>query len=70
MASFPKDQGHEIALLAFSPLLDETTLGANQHIELLNETLQLYGKSTDNVVALIADNCEVNKLIAEKLKKT
>ena len=39
MASFPKDQGHEIALLAFSPLLDETTLGSNQHIELLNETL-------------------------------
>ena len=69
MASFPKDQGHEIALLAFSPLLDETTLGANQHIELLNETLQLYGKSTDNVEALIADNCEVNKSTAEKMKK-
>ena len=68
MASFPKDQGHEIALLAFSPLLDETTLGANQHIELLNETFQLYGKSPDNV-ALIADNCEVNKSIAEKMKK-
>ena len=55
--------------MAFSPLLDETTLEANQHIEILNETLQLYGKSTDKVVALIADNCEVNKSIAEKQKK-
>ena len=69
MASFPKNQGHEVALLAHSPLLDETTLGANhQHIEILNETLQIFGKSTDNVVALIADICEVNKSIAEKLK--
>ena len=69
MASFSKDQCHEIALLAFSLLLDETTLGANQHIELLNETLQLYFNSTDNVVALIVDNCEVNKSTAVKMKK-
>ena len=55
--------------MVFSPLLDETTLGANQYIVLLNETLQLYGKSIDKVEALIADNCEVNKSIAEKLKK-
>ena len=42
-ASFPKDQCQKLAFWAFSHLLDETTLGANQHIELLNETHQNSG---------------------------
>ena len=37
----------ESALSAFSPLLDETNLGAKQRIELFESTLEFYGKNLD-----------------------
>ena len=40
------------ALLAFSPPLDETNLGAKQHIELTDSNLELNGKNLDNMLAL------------------
>ena len=49
-----------VALLAFSPLFDETSQGARKQYDFINFTLEQYGKSLENVVALIADNCEAN----------
>ena len=62
MASFcDMDQNVEVPLLAFSPLIDETSQSAAQQYVFLEMTLSQYGKSMeDNVVALIADNCETN----------
>ena len=67
MASFcDMDQNVEVPLLAFSPLIDETSQSAAQQYVFLEMTLSQYGKSMeDNVVALIADNCETNKALAD-----
>ena len=56
--TFPKEKGHELTLLAFTPLPDERDLNANQHIELISDTLEIHGKTPKTVVAPIADNCE------------
>lgn len=53
-------------LLTLSPLQDESTLGADEHYELITYFLGLYGKSWGNVVALVGDNCSVNKRLAVK----
>ena len=51
-------------LIAMSPMEDETTQSAAEHKEFLTKTLRLYGKSLDNVCALIGDNCSTNKALA------
>lgn len=63
-ASYIKDAVHKEVLLACSPLLTETDLGAEQHREFFQATLELYGKSLSNVVALVGDNCSTNKACA------
>jgi hypothetical protein len=61
-----KNNVHKEVLLACSPLLTETDLGAEQHVEFFEATLELYGKSLTNVVALIGDNCNTNKACADR----
>ena len=71
-AVYPVDTelGYESVLLGFSPLLCETNFGAKNHHELLEWTLELYGKNIENnVVALIGDNAEVNKALANLCEK-
>ena len=46
---------------------DETTLDADEHVGYLSYVLELFGYSFENVVALICDNCNTNKSIANKL---
>jgi hypothetical protein len=65
-ASYMKNDVHKEVLLACSPLLTETDLGAEQHVEFFEATLELYGKSLTNVVALIGDNCNTNKACADR----
>lgn len=60
--------GYKAQLLGFSPLLDETSHSANEHISLISFILNLFGKNWNNVIAIIADNCAVNKAIARKVK--
>ena len=56
---------YETALLAFSPLLDETSQSAEEQYDFIAVTLNNFEKNiADNVVALIADNCEINKALA------
>ena len=70
-AKFPsrKNRGYESRLLALSPLEDETSLSADEHIEFLSYVLGLYTKSWENIVCLIADNVNTNKSISTKTKK-
>ena len=46
-------------------LFDETSQGSQEQCDFINYTLEQYGKSLENVVALIADNCETNKALSE-----
>jgi hypothetical protein len=64
IASYLTPEGHKESLLAIAPLLNEETLGATQHIEFMQATLELYGKNLGNVVAFIGDNCSTNKKIS------
>lgn len=51
-------------LVAFSPLLQEDAMGAEQHLEFIKESLDVYRKSLANVVAFISDNCTVNRRLS------
>jgi len=51
-------------LLGISPLADEENLGAAEHVTYLNDILKVYGQNFSNVVAIIGDNCAVNKKIS------
>lgn len=65
-ASFPANNslGYKTRLLSFSPLEDETTHSADQHLESLKYVLSLFGKSFKNVIAIIADNCATNRSLS------
>ena len=54
-------------LLGFSPLLDETRLNADNHVELITFVLGVYGKEISNVVFLVGDNENLNPRIASDL---
>eukprot|EP00918_Siedleckia_nematoides_P040195 GHVU01087242.1.p1 GENE.GHVU01087242.1~~GHVU01087242.1.p1 ORF type:complete len:275 (-),score=45.80 GHVU01087242.1:752-1576(-) len=66
IASFMGKDKREEVLLAMGPLLDEEELDAPEHIEFLSESLKVYGKAVDDVVALVGDNCNVNKAISHQ----
>lgn len=56
--------GYNMVLLSFSPLLNETSFTAVDHLEFLESILEIYGSSFSNVVAICGDNAEVNKALA------
>ncbi|KAH9132292.1 hypothetical protein AeRB84_021278 [Aphanomyces euteiches] len=51
-------------LLSFSPINDEDSLSALSHKTYFKFELELFGKSLENVVALIGDNCSTNRALA------
>jgi hypothetical protein len=51
-------------LLAFSPLLMETELGAEQHCKFFGGHSWIYSKSLTDVIALVGYNCTTNKACA------
>ena len=55
------------ALLGFSPLLQKDNLSADAHIELINFTMNLYKKKTEDILFIVCDNDSVNKSISKKL---
>ena len=69
MATVPTESSNETMLLVFTPLMDEKCLNSAEHCRLIEETLELYGKDLDNVVAFICDNCELNKSICDTFNK-
>ena len=54
-------------LMAFQPLLDETNMTAENHLDLFISMLELYGKSVENVLFIVGDNASVNMSLAEKM---
>jgi hypothetical protein len=68
-ATFPdvkSESGYMKVLLAFSPMEEEESLNANAHVKFFEYVLQLYGKSWNNVAALIGDNCTTDLSFAGK----
>jgi len=53
-------------LLAISPTLEETELGAAAHIELFESTMALYNLTKDNIICVIGDNCSANQSISRR----
>eukprot|EP00644_Phytophthora_capsici_P016208 jgi/Phyca11/115203/e_gw1.28.553.1 len=54
-------------LLALSLLVEESDLGAESHIELLDEVLETYQKSRSCILFIVGDNCSTNQAFATKL---
>ena len=57
--------GFETRLLTISPMGDEITLNAKEHQQFLTCTLDLYGKSCENIVALIGDDISTNNSLSK-----
>ena len=54
-----------LPLLAFAPLLDETSFSASTHRDYIESSLQLYSKSLESLLFLTGDNCSTNKAVAD-----
>lgn len=57
----------EKIVVALSSIAKEKALGAQEHLELTRFVTLLFGKSMNNTVALIGDNCSTNKTFAMML---
>lgn len=57
-------------LLSMRPLLVGEVAGmtARDHLVHLSQVMRLYGKTEDNVMCLIGDNCSVNRSLANLMK--
>jgi len=62
----PKTKEYNEVLMALSPSLEEDDLGADAHIALFEQTLELYQIPKDNVACIIGDNCSTNKAISTR----
>ena len=66
--SYPNNSSkneYSTALIAFSPIENETEFTAKAHFEYLSWVLQnILRKNMTNVTSLIGDNCEKNKALA------
>ncbi|CAI9721547.1 XP_014786661.1PREDICTED: uncharacterized protein LOC106880990 [Octopus vulgaris] len=51
-------------LLAFLPMVSETSFAASDYVEFIENVLSIYNKNLENVVAITGDNTEVNKSVA------
>ena len=63
-ASYINEEIHKETLLALDLLLNDESLGAEQHIELMISALLVYNNHLDNVVTFIGDNCLTNRKIS------
>ena len=65
-ATFPVENniGYEAVFLAFSPFEDDSSQDAAHHLDYVKWVLNYFGKSLENVVAIIGDNCATNLLFS------
>ncbi|KAG2760251.1 hypothetical protein PC116_g10142 [Phytophthora cactorum] len=54
-------------LLALSPLVEESDLGANSHIDVLDENLETSQNSRSCIQFIVGDNCSTNQALATRL---
>ena len=56
---------HRKILLAFSPLDDEKDFSSQSYADFFKSTLSYYGKTFQNVICLVGDNCNTNLHISD-----
>ena len=61
------EQGKQV-LLAMSPLLDEEQMDAATHSDFIKATLEIFGKTVENLQFLIGDNENTNEAVADLLR--
>lgn len=54
-------------LLTLPPFEDETSQNGENHEEFIEFVLPLFRKSWENVLAIIGDNCALNRCLAKSL---
>ena len=60
---------NNVYLLRLCPLIRSDDYGADSHIESITKFLADVGKTWDNVVCLMGDNCSTNKAMADRAHK-
>ena len=60
--------GQKSPLIAFAPLLNEEDLTADSHVQFIDATLAIFGKSRNNIGNIGCDNENHNKAISRILK--
>lgn len=66
-AAFPIDHHMEYVLLAMQPPLETASFTASAHVDLIESTLELYGKDLQSIAYIVGDNCATNGAIADQL---
>lgn len=71
-ASFPAVNacGYESVLLALAPMGEEDSHTADEHYSFLKFVLSVYGKTIENVVALVGDNENTNRAFGRRVGPT
>ena len=65
-ASYSEPDGaRNYPLLAIAPPFDETTYTAENHKAFITDVLELFGKSLENLIYMVADNAPVNTCLAD-----
>ena len=64
-----KRKANRVYLLRLCPLIDETDLGAQSHLDSIISFLSDIDRTLDNVVCMMGDNCTVNLSLAHKAHK-
>ena len=67
---FPAENnvGYKAVLLAFSPFVDDSSQDAADDLDYVKWVLNYFGKSLENVVAMIGGNCATNLLFSSLAK--
>ena len=62
-AVYANDGKRISVMLAFPPLIDQTTMTADSHIDLILFALSVHKKSINNIQFMVADNENLNKAV-------
>ena len=65
-AVYLKNGQKQVVLLAIAPPINEESYNSDEHIIFIQETLNIYGKTLENVCCFVGDNCETNQSVSRK----
>ena len=66
-ASYPSHHGYSTVILAFSQLQSEISFTAQDHFEIIENVLGIYGMSVDKLNAISGDKAEIKKYLTNHL---
>lgn len=69
LATYPGrcEEGFGRVLLVMSPMGDESSQSAEKHEKYVRDILEVFHKTTNNFVAIVADNCSKNKDLVDRI---